>query len=597
MSEQNQPLAPGGLIHRLPPEVFNKIAAGEVVQRPASVLKELLDNAVDSGAGTIQIRVESAGRTLIRVRDNGCGISESDIRLAFEPHATSKVQTIDDLFNIRTLGFRGEALASIASVSQVTMATKRIEDHAGYEIEIWGGSERRFEPASGLNGTVVSVRNLFYNVPARRAFLKSDQTELRNCIQVFYGAALANPEIAFVLETESETIFDLPSQTLEERITGLFGKEFRASILPIDEQTSSIRISGFAGDPKLVRKTRGEQFLFVNGRPFLHRFFSRVIMEEYAPWLGEEVYPFYALFFELSPESVDVNVHPAKLEVKFDDERGLAGILRSVIRKILYERFGSPLQPDPGTFELPVFNRQPAGFTIHPRAQFSFGNSRLPAIQPDATEMLYGDKPESTGQPNLFTGRLQSSRTFWQLHQSYIVTQTLTGLCLIDQHAAHKRILFERALETAISGFPMSQQLLFPQQLSFSASDFLLLKELHPEIERLGFSVQLLSGNAAILSGVPAGVEVGDEKTVIQSMLLSYQELSRKVSFDIREKLAAAMAGRLAISKGKTLSEFEMERMADQLFACKMPFVDPLGKPTISYLSLDEIAGRFAAPS
>jgi DNA mismatch repair protein MutL len=603
-----------GLIRRLPPDVFNKIAAGEVVQRPGSVVKELLDNAIDAGATVISVRVENAGRTLIRVTDNGCGIAHPDLKLAFEPHATSKIASVDDLFHVQTLGFRGEALASIASVSQVQVTTKRHEDAHGWQMELWGGEEKQLAPAPGVNGTSVTVKNLFFNVPARRAFLKADQTELRHCAAIFQSLALAYPEIAFRFETEGETVFDMPSQTASERIAALFGREFKASLIAVREETPAVTVYGYLGDPKLVRKTRGEQFLFVNKRPFQHRLFTRAVLDEYSPWLGEELFPFFALFFSIPSTSVDVNVHPAKLEVKFDDERGLSALVRSVVKKALFSRFGlsenQPGMPSFSAFDASPFSFQssPQGFTPSPSfgmpgfSRKSFGGNQ-PATH-DLTESLYGGAFPSQQGATLFSNASSVnaspkpvSRSFWQLHNSYIVTQTLTGMCLIDQNVAHRRILFEKALDAASTAFPLTQQVLFPQTLEFSASDFQLLRELEQDINHLGFNVQLVSGNAAILSGVPADVEVGDEKTVLHSILSAYQDLGRKVNFSAREKLAAAMAKRLAIPKGKRLSEQEMETLADRLFACKSPFNDATGKPTLVYISLEEMAQRFNSPA
>lgn len=604
------------IIHLLPPEISNKIAAGEVIQRPASVVKELLDNAIDAGADHVEVIVQNAGRTLIQVNDNGCGLSEEDIRPCFQRHATSKIQNVDDLFRIRTLGFRGEAMASIASVAQVTLKSKRVEDDMGYEYEIWGGEEKKFEPTAVDDGTSVAVRNLFYNVPARRQFLKTDATEFRHILRVIQQMALVNTDIAFKVVADTDTIYDLPAQGLKERIVDIFGKSYRESLIGFEEATSYVTIRGVVADPKLTKKSRGEQFIFVNGRPFQHRYLTHVILNIYDAWTGEKEYPFYALFLEVDPTQVDVNVHPSKMEVKFEDERSIIKLTRSVVKKAINQHFMVPeVEKNTGSIMKKEFEKD---FD----SDLSFGSGRSggsrggggPVKFPsrinfdargggDWSEKMYapesGDDDPVPGEQThvLMTeeelAKHSRDRGFWQLHDTYIVSQTRTGMCMIDQHAAHKRIVFEKALSATESALPSTQQLLFAQTVDFSASDFSLLKELHPIIQRMGFNVQLMSGNTAMLLGVPADINVGDERTVLKSVLHSYQELDSKIKLDAREKLAVAFANRTAIPRGKKLSDEEMETLIDQLFACDEPYVDPLRKPTIVYIPLDEIKSRF----
>lgn len=605
------------IIRFLPPEISNKIAAGEVIQRPSSVVKELLDNAIDAGADQIKIIIQNAGRTLIQVIDNGCGMSKEDIRPCFRRHATSKIRSVDDLFRVRTLGFRGEAMASIAAVGQVTLKTKRVEDDAGSEYEIWGGDERKFEPTAVDDGTSVAVRNLFYNVPARRQFLKTDATEFRHILRVVQQIALANTDIGFTVIADTDTIYELPPQDIKERIVEIFGKNYRASLLEFEEQTSYVNIRGIVGDPKLTKKSRGEQFLFVNGRPFQHRYLTYVILSIYDTWTGPKEYPFYALFLDVDPTQVDVNVHPSKMEVKFEDERSIIKLTKSVVKKALNEHFLVP-SVDQGSS---ITRRQDSdsGF----RSDFNFGGGggggsrskgwdrpvRIPSRinfdsgddGSDFARTLYdqGDQPsgenanipEQGQQPKKIEHN--ADRGFWQLHDSYIISQTRSGMCMIDQNAAHKRIIYEKALNATESALPSTQQLLFAQTIEFSASDFKLLKELHPIIQRMGFNVQLMSGNTAMINGVPADIDVGDEKTVLKSVLQQYQQLNGKVKLDARKKLAVAFANKTAIQKGKKLNDVEMETLIDQLFACEEPYSDPLNKPTIIYIPLDEIRSRF----
>jgi DNA mismatch repair protein MutL len=599
----------------MPAELSNKIAAGEVIQRPASVAKELLDNAIDAGASHIKLIIQQAGRTLIQLIDNGCGMSSIDARLCFEPHATSKIQSVEDLFRIQTMGFRGEAMASIASISQIEMKTKRYEDDAGTLLELWGGEEKRFEPVAVDNGTSIAVRNLFYNVPARRQFLKTDATELRHIIRTFQNSALAHTDIEFELHADGDQIYHLPVQDLKMRIAELFGKQYKASLIPFEEETSYLKISGLLADPKLAKKRRGEQFLFVNGRPFQHRYLTYVLLSLFDTWTRQNEYPFYAVFLEMDPAQVDVNVHPAKMEVKFDDERSVIQLARSVVKKALNQHFAVPEVNHSDTFgsdfDLSFENirsggrSQSAGKETSDRSPLNFPsriNYRPNKINgDDAAERLYGES-ESENEPNRVPhtekkrGDEQTSRSergFWQLHNRYILTQTRTGLTVIDQHAAHKRIIYEKALSATEETLPGTQQLLFAQTVELSATDFSLLKELLPIIQRMGFSIQLLSGNTAIINGVPADIEIGDEKQVLRDMLQQYRELQKKPTLDARHKVAIAFASRTAIPRGKRLMEEEMEMLIDQLFACEDPYHDPLQKPTLIYMPLDDLKARF----
>lgn len=607
------------IIRQLPPEISNKIAAGEVIQRPNSVVKELIDNAIDAGADEIKIIVQNAGRTLIQVIDNGSGMGEEDIRPCFERHATSKIQDIDDLFRVRTLGFRGEAMASIASVSQITLKTKRPGDEVGYKYEIWGGEEKSFEPAGVDNGTSIAVRNLFYNVPARRQFLKTDATEFRHILKTVQQAAIANPDIGFELIADTDNIYELPKgQPVKDRVADMFGKSYKASLIKFQETTSYVTVRGLLIDPKLTKRSRGEQFLFVNDRPFQHRYLTHVVLSIYDSWTGENDYPFFAIFIDIDPMQVDVNVHPAKEEVKFEDERSIIKLTKSVVKKALHEEF---LVPDVnrddrggGSFEKGSGFATDFSFGSQSRPRSSSGSkrpvkfpSRINFDRPDSPDgdesarNLYEQPPQSTKKTD--RNREQetteqepeqlSDRGFWQLHDRYILTQTRSGLCMIDQQAAHKRIIYEKALTATESSLPSTQQLLFAQTVELSASEFSMLEELHPIIQRMGFNVQMMSGNTAMISGVPADIDIGDEQSVLKSMLHRYQELEGKLELDARHKLAIAFASRTAIPKGKKLGDREMENLVDQLFACDEPYIDPLKKPTIVYIPLDEIQGRF----
>lgn len=603
------------IIHQLPPEISNKIAAGEVIQRPSSVVKELVDNAIDAGADQLKIVIQNAGRTLIQVVDNGCGMGKEDLRLCFASHATSKIQDVDDLFRVRTLGFRGEAMASIASVAQVTLKTKRPGEDIGYEYEIWGGEEKSFAPAAVDDGTSVAIRNLFYNVRARRQFLKTDATEFRHILKAVQQAALANAELGFKLIADTDVIYDLPrEQPLKERIAGMFGKSYKASLLAFEEQTSYLTVRGILADPKLTKKSRGEQFLFVNGRPFQHRYLTHAILNIYDKWTGEREYPFYTIFLSVDPAQVDVNVHPAKEEVKFEDERSIIKLTKSVVKKALNEQFlvpeipqsaeysASARSPDPFSKDFNFSGRSKksgsGGGPVKFPSRINSGRSNSRDATRDDSQQLY----DFGGQPASGYKRAQESsqppermreRGFWQLHDRYILIQTRSGLCMIDQHAAHKRIVYEKTLSATKEAIPSTQQLLFSQNIEFSASEFSLLQELHPILQRMGFNVQLLSGNTAMVSGVPADIDIGDEQSVLKAVLHQYRELEGRVELDERNKLAIAFASKTAIPKGKKLTDMEMENILDQLFACDEPYKDPMDKPTLEYFTLEDIEARF----
>lgn len=607
------PPVQGKLIHHLSPELSNKIAAGEVVQRPGSVVKELLDNAIDSGADAIELIIVNSGKTLIQVSDNGSGIHKEDIILSFLRHATSKIKTIDDLFNIRSMGFRGEALASIASVAQVTMRSRSAESEHGYEYEIWDGEQKHFQPVPMEIGTTVTVKNLFYNVPARRSFLKTDATEFRHILITFQQLALANPEIAFTVIADSDVVYKLPQQALDERITAIFGNHYKMNLINFGEITPYVKVSGYLIDPKMAKKTRGEQFLFVNSRPFSHRALHYVILNVYRQWIRPNEYPFYALYFEINSRDVDVNVHPTKLEVKFEDERGITSIAQTIVKKALYEYVSLPMQKRDRAVSNSINDDYDFSYlrqNIVEKESDSESSFHFPSRINRQSASLAGKKSidefykQMEGSVNIPTGFNTESekmskkpdynrdRGFWQLHDTYILSQTRTGLCIVDQHLAHKRILFEKSLESAENTLPSTQQLLFPETIEFSATDFQLLKTLHYDFQRMGFNIQLLSGATAMITGVPSDLRIGDERNVMESILSGYQELN-KSDFTQREKLAMAVARQAAIPRGKKLSQLEMEKLIDELFACDDPFREPSGKPTLNYIPMDELQLRF----
>jgi DNA mismatch repair protein MutL len=598
------------------PELANKIAAGEVVQRPASVVKELLDNAIDAGATRIVIRLEAAGKERIQVEDNGCGMSPADLQLCLEAHATSKIKAVEDLQSISTLGFRGEAMASIASVSQMEVRSQRLGDEIGHRLVVHGGQQKTFEPAAVEPGTRVQVDQLFYNVPARKRFLRTDATELKNALQVVQQIGLANPEVHLECFANGEPVYQLPAvESYVDRAVALFGSSFRASLIPVQEDAGLLRVRGVISDPKLTKKTRGEQFFFVNRRPIQHKILMYHVLKVYEPWTQGREFPFFALFLEMDPEDVDVNVHPAKLEVKFSDERSVQRLVASVVRKTLNQALGVPnMNPGDwqdgqsvtgdgaskgeGSLSGGSFTSGKGGSTTNPMANFekglqSFGFSTLKGESgKEISDTVYGTQEPKQGQT---VADLDSSaKNFWQLHRQYVLSHTRSGLCMIDQYLAHRRILFDRAMEDSERALPSSQQLLFAQTIELSASDFELVKELEPELVRMGFSVDLLSGRSVMLSGVPADLSQGGEKSILQEVLDQFRELDHKKRFSRIEKVAIAYAVHAAIPRGKLLTMKEMEALMDQLFACQDPWHDPLGRQIVQMWSMEDLASYFS---
>ncbi len=589
MSEER--IADDVLIRVLPDTLANKIAAGEVVQRPASVEKELVENSIDAGADEIRVSVKSAGSELIEVIDNGCGMGPEDAARCFRRHATSKIETAEDLESIFTLGFRGEALASISAVSQVTLKTRRHHDEAGVLVRVDGGILKASRPCAANRGTSVSVRNLFYNVPARRRFLKSKATEFKHLFETFQRLALANPSIAFTLSKDGEEIHRLPAspradfeEGLRMRINDLFGEKHAANLIRITQRTSYLSAAGFVGRVELRTRPRGEQYLFVNGRHVKSRALHHAVVAAYGSLLPPKSLPFYTLFLQLDPRHTDVNVHPTKATIKFDDEPGVYGFVKSVVRKALGVVDLIP-QLDRGI----IGEREPAmrrlyGVPRVPREE-SPGELREKVDAPPAeSKETMEVKVKSEGEPLL-----------WQLHNRFVLTQLRTGLMILDQRAAHKRILYELALESMESGVGTSQQLLFPHTVELSPADFELIAELLPDLKTIGFSIEPLSGYTFVVRGIPAELRSGVEKDILQELLNEYRSSEKTLRIRGREGLARSMARRGAIRAGEPLSPMEMRTLIDRLFMCKMPYVSPDNRPTLVRISIEELEKRFTA--
>lgn len=607
------------IIAVMPASLSNKIAAGEVVQRPSSVVKELVENAMDAGAARIEVQLQEAGSRLIQIIDDGCGMSAPDAALAFKRHATSKIRTVDDLETIHTLGFRGEALASIASVSQVELRTRRASDAVGTVIRMDGGEDPVIEPGAAVVGTSISIRNLFYNVPARRNFLKRPQTELKHCIDTMTVLALSHPNVGFRLLHDGHELLDVPAapdlgffEALGQRSADLSAVQVAKSLIEVEESTSYLTVRGVLGSPDAYRKARGQQYLFVNGRHVRHRYLEHAVLSAYEYLLPEDTFPFFVLFLDIDPRHVDVNVHPTKAEVKFDDERGVYGMLRAVVRRAINSSSLTPdLSDGAPRLDLGISIGRP-----HRDEPHRDSARREAAGTPDWVEREHpGRAPRNAGEwsetlyaPVSGSETMASGATtferppedrapeqlLWQLHGAYILTQIRSGLVIIDQQAAHERVLYEQARHALRDGMGMSQQLLFPQTLDLSPGDLALLDDLQQDLQRLGFDVQPFGGRSVIVQGVPADIRAGDERSILSDVLDAYQELGEaREGLETHERLSRAIARKSAVTAGVSLSEKEMRALIDQLFQCEVPFAAPDGRPTIIKLSVDELRERF----
>lgn len=587
----------------MPEALANKIAAGEVVQRPASAVKELLENAIDAGADSVELILKGSGSELIQVVDDGSGMSREDARACFRRHATSKIASIDDLERLRTLGFRGEALASIASVAQVELRTKRSSDAAGICVRVEGGEIRDAEPCATRNGTSIAVKNLFYNVPARRNFLKTPATELRHVVETFQSIALSNPSIGFTLVHDGMEMYRLPPEKggsfvekLRGRIRTLYGPDYDERIVEIGEQTSYLSVSGYVGEPELHKKSRGEQFLFVNGRIVRNRSLEHAVYSAFEELIPEGAYPFFTIFLSLDPSRVDVNVHPSKAEVKFDDERGIYNFLKSIVRKGLGSAFVTPqVEPGEGHWSAADGPRSFQATPGHGNGFPSYTHDGIPSREPpgDLSKRLYQGGVGSRGADDAGEPVGVDDTLLWQLHDRYILTQIRSGLMILDQNAAHERILYERALQHIDEGVGMSQQLLFPQTVEFGPGDFELLEELFPDLRALGFDLELFGGRSIVVRGVPSDIRSGDERSILEDILAQYKLNRERLKVSSKENLAKSMARRSAIRSDTRLAAREMRSLIDQLFACEMPYACPEGRPTIIKIPIEELDKRF----
>lgn len=609
------------IIQLLPDSVANQIAAGEVVQRPASAVKELLENAIDAGADKIQLIVKDAGKALIQVIDNGCGMSLTDARMCFERHATSKVRKAEDLFTIRTMGFRGEAMASIAAIAQVEMKTKRHEDEVGTLIQIEGASFVKQEPIGTSNGTSIAIKNLFYNTPARRNFLKSNAAEMRHIIDEFQRVALAKPHIAFSLHHDGLEIYRLPAAALKQRIVHLLGNNYNERLIPVEEETTIINLKGYIGKPEFAKKTRGEQFFFVNERFIKDAYLNHAVNKAYQELLPNDNFPLYVLFIDIDPAKIDVNVHPTKTEIKYLDERSIYAIIHSAVKRSLGKfnisptidfdqetGFNNMITPKahedivpPSISFNPNFN--PFSQTETPTKAPSYSSGRGTSMAPSKN---WGSLYEISNHqlPEQASLAIESKKDdefetmqkqFMQLHNRYIVSQIKSGVMIIDQQAAHERILYERFLLHLEDRKGASQQSLFPQTVTLSPNDYELAKSLLDDIKSLGFEVREFGKNTLVIEGIPVdlGSKSINETQLFEHLIEGFKNSQQELKLDKRDALARSMAKNSAIKAGAKLEQQEMNALIEELFACKTPNFGINGKLVVQTISLSEIAQKF----
>ena len=600
----------------LPDNIANQIAAGEVIQRPASAVKELLENAVDAGANEIKLIINDAGKSLIQVIDNGGGMSETDARMCFERHATSKIQTIEDLFHIRTMGFRGEALASIAAVAQVELKTKRAEDETGIYIEVENSVVTKQEPVAAPVGTSIAMKNLFFNVPARRNFLKSNAAEMRHIVEEFTRVSLSFPNIFFSLTANNQQLFHLEAGSLKQRIIQLLGNNYTSKLVTVNEETDYMNIYGFVGKPETAKKTRGDQYFFVNNRFIKSAYLNHAVMNAYQEMVANDSFPMYVLFIDLDPTVVDVNVHPTKQEIKFEDEKIIYAFVQAAIKHALaqfsvtptldfeldasIQQLSSIQQPftqekQSATASTSIFK----GFTQKNQAHLIEKNElRHWKDFYESPETGVGGR-ESTLKPGaLLTAHNSQLITIQnaeltQIFNTYIIVPANNNFLLLHQQAAHERVLYER-LKAAGHGKPIAtQRSMFPVTLELAPADTAILEDIMIDLHQLGYMIEPFGRNTFVVQGTPADVVQGNEKYVIDLLLEQYKHFSNDLKFSKREKLIRSLARQQAIKTGAQLTEREMKSLVNDLFACEQPNMTADGNPTYLEFKQEQLEKMF----
>ncbi|MDH7912955.1 DNA mismatch repair endonuclease MutL [Winogradskyella sp. SYSU M77433] len=616
------------IIQLLPDHVANQIAAGEVVQRPASVVKELLENAIDAEASEIKLIIKDAGKTLVQVIDNGKGMSVTDARLCFERHATSKIKSAEDLFQLNTKGFRGEALASIAAIAHVELKTKRPDDELGTAIEIEGSKVTSQEVTVTPTGTSVAVKNLFFNIPARRNFLKSDTVELRHITDEFHRVALAHPSIAFAFYHNGSELFNVPQENYRQRVVHIFGAKTNEKLVPVEEETEVLKISGFVGKPEYSKKTKSEQFFFVNQRFIKSPYLNHALSSAFEGLLKDGYHPSYFLNLTVDPKSIDINIHPTKTEIKFDDEHTLYAILRSAVKHSLGQFNIAPVLDfeQQSSFDTPYNYKDKVATapkievdrSFNPfaddkpieRKQSSFQRTAFKQAPTASWESLYvGLESKGNGSDDDFSqvtfesdsktasvfdeNSVETTKTTFQLQQKYIVSTLKSGMLVIDQNRAHQRILYENFLKHITIKEATSQQLLFPLQLHFTPNETKIIEELKEDLEHTGFVFSELNNKEVTITGVPIGVPESEVSIILEQLISDVENDVPDASFSAADLLAKSMAKSLAIKNGQTLNGTEQEHMVNSLFACKEPNVSPTNRPTFITMAVEDIEKKF----
>jgi len=605
------------IIQLLPDHVANQIAAGEVVQRPSSVVKELLENAIDAGATKIKLIAKDAGKTLIQVIDDGKGMSTTDARMCFERHATSKIKDAQDLFHLNTKGFRGEAMASIAAIAHVDLKTKQETDELGTCLKIEGSNVISQEAIATVTGANISVKNLFFNIPARRNFLKSDSVETKHIVNEFQRVSLAHPEISFSMHHNQSCLYDLKESNLKQRIVGVLGGKTNEKLVPIEEDTDVVSIQGFAVKPEFSKKKRGEQFFFVNNRFIKSSYLHHAVVSGFDGLLGNGYHPSYFLYLRVPAESIDINIHPTKTEIKFDNEKVLYAIVRAAVKHSLGQYNVAPILDfnRDASMDTPYAlsgkeNHANPKITVDPHfnpfeEKTPFPSKQDPAFKKETTaqwESLYtgleNRTPETTQSEFLFdtidVEKKATGKTF-QIHRKYILSTIKSGVVLIHQNLAHQRIMYELILENITVKEAPSQQLLFPVELSYSISDIELIKELKEDLENTGFVIDRITEETIVIKGIPTSISESQIAIIIEQLLDDINAEVPETSFSQLDIISKSLAKSLAIKTGTVLSEKEQEQLVDDLFSCKEPSASPFGKQTFETLSLGEIDKLFTA--
>ncbi|MGM0375377.1 MAG: DNA mismatch repair endonuclease MutL [Bacteroidota bacterium] len=622
------------IIQLLPDSVANQIAAGEVIQRPASIIKELGENAIDAGSTDIQIIIKDAGRTLVQIIDNGCGMTETDARMAFERHATSKIRNANDLFAIRTMGFRGEALASIAAVAKVEIKTRPHEEELGTHLVISGSRIEKQEPVACAPGSQFLVRDLFFNVPARRRFLKTNATELRHIVNEFQRLTLANPDIAFSLTHNDQLLFKLPPSNLRQRITNIIGKQAGPQMIPLETSTSLIDIQGFIGKPESAKKTMGDQFFFINNRYMRSPYLHKAVTSAYENLVPADHCPPYFIFFSADPGIIDVNIHPTKTEIKFEDERSIWKIVNATIREALgkfnmvpsidfnqSENINIPTNRKDGPVSIPSVDVDPgynpfeqessrskpqqhASTTRYWESLYEGFENNAPPMDNDDQENETIILPSGENNDEAFTteseaqqsahGKQETGTLYFQIKNKYIITSVKSGIMIIDQRRAHERILFENFLKTIRAGTSVSQHSLFPEKVSFNEEDAILIRELREDFKLFGFELEEEDdGRTFKITGQPSFIKNISAGKLIDATLHTFKIGEMDASAEVKEYLAAIMARNACIRPGELLTQAEMAELINKLFLCSAPNYTPSGKTVFSVVDNEELEKRF----